>query len=205
MSFFNKRDRVFAQCQRQICDYEQLIDHMCEALRPAGLIEVVEIGLRVYDHNFEPIIPNPDDSSPHLARWMSLLNMAVRQRGGSPDAAYSLHEWLSVHPALQDVVYREYFVPTSPFMALKDPGRPVAELYREDLYVRIQCLIVLYSRLMILQAFLRAGRPLLLKSGLSEAFVDDLALHAHQELRDARTPTFTRFQAVYARKVSPAQ
>lgn len=108
---------------------------MGEALRPAGLIEVVEIGLRVYDHNHDPIIPNTGDSSPYLARWMALLNMAVRQRGGSPDAASLIHEWVSVHPALEDVIYREYYVPTAPFMALKDPFRSVAELFREDLFV----------------------------------------------------------------------
>ena len=110
---------------------------MSEALRPAGLIEVVEIGMRVYDHNYEPIIPNPGDSSPHLARWMALLNMAVRQRGGSPDAANLIHEWVSMHPALEDVVYREYYVPTSPFMAIRDPCYPMAELLREDLIVRV--------------------------------------------------------------------
>ena len=110
---------------------------MSEALRPAGLIEVVEIGMRVYDHNYEPIIPNPGDSSPHLALWMALLNMAVRQRGGSPDAANLIHEWVSMHPALEDVVYREYYVPTSPFMAIRDPCYPMAELLREDLIVRV--------------------------------------------------------------------
>lgn len=109
---------------------------MSEALRPAGLIEVVEIDLRVYDHNFEPIIPNHGYNSPYLARWMSLLNMAVRQRGGSPDAANMLYERLSLQPVLEDVVHREYFIPTSPFMALKDPSHSVAELFREDLYVR---------------------------------------------------------------------
>ncbi|VDB91586.1 unnamed protein product [Peniophora sp. CBMAI 1063] len=186
--FFNDFDVVHARyISAGIRNYEQLVDHMAEALRPAGLIEVVEIGLRLYDHNREPIIPNLGDDSPHLARWMALLNMAVRQRGGSPDAADMLHEWMSVQPALEDVVYRDYYVPTSPFMSLKDPYHSLSELFREDLF-----------------AFLKSGRPLLLKSGLSESIVDNLAMNAHQELRDARTPTYIRVQSVYARKVFPA-
>jgi len=45
-----------------------------------------------------------------------------------------------------------------------------------------------------------SGRPLLLGSGLSEDFVNQLEHNAVQELEEAITPVYVRIQNVYARK-----
>jgi adenosine deaminase len=70
---------------------------------------------------------------------MSFLNMAVRQRGGSPDAANMLYSWTLQHPAFENVVYEEYFIPTAPFMSREEPNyhfmRTIAEIMREDIQV----------------------------------------------------------------------
>ena len=53
---------------------------------------------------------------------------------------------------------------------------------------------------LLLQAFLKSGRPLLLGSGLPEAYVDELTQLAHNEVEAAQTVTFCRVESVYARK-----
>jgi hypothetical protein len=112
---------------------------MSESLRPGGLVEILEFDFRVYGPDGRAFIP-ASPTTPYFARWMSLLNMAVRQRGGSPDAANNLHTWILEHPGFKDVVYREYMIPTAPFMSRKVPNytfiRPIAEMFREDIYVR---------------------------------------------------------------------
>lgn len=45
-----------------------------------------------------------------------------------------------------------------------------------------------------------SGRPLLLGSGLSEDFVNQLEHNAVKELEEAITPVYVRIQNVYARK-----
>lgn len=119
---------------------------MSETLRPGGLIDLLEFDFRVYDENRQPFIVLPNTNAPYFARWMSLLNMAVRQRGGSPDAANMLHTWALEHPAFEDVVYREYMIPTAPFMSRKDPDyhfiRPISEMFREDVCVSIFIIIL---------------------------------------------------------------
>ncbi|KAI0323106.1 hypothetical protein OF83DRAFT_1048220 [Amylostereum chailletii] len=187
--FFGDFNMVHARLiSSGIRDYHTLIDHISETLRPGGLVDIMEFDFRVYDHNHKPINPAPGSlSPPYFARWMSLLNLAIRQRGGSPDAATMLHPWVSQHHAFEDVVYREYYLPTAPFVSRRDPDyhcqKAISELVREDLF-----------------AFLRSGRPLLLGSGLSEAIVDELQQRSRAELEEGRTVSFIRFENVYARK-----
>jgi len=47
---------------------------------------------------------------------------------------------------------------------------------------------------------MQSGRPLLLGSGLSEEFVDQLEHNAVVELDEAITPVYVLIQNVYARK-----
>ncbi|KAI0274910.1 S-adenosyl-L-methionine-dependent methyltransferase [Gloeopeniophorella convolvens] len=171
-----------------IRDYPSLIDHISQCLRPGGLMELVEFDFRVYDKDHKPFfLPTGVMQPPWFPRWMSFLNMAVRQRGGSPDAANMLHNWTLQHPAFEDVVYEEYFIPTAPFMSHREPNyhfiRSISETFREDI-----------------QAFLRSGRPLLLGNGLPEPLVDELQNNAHVELKEARTVSYIRVEQVYARK-----
>ncbi|KAI9511740.1 S-adenosyl-L-methionine-dependent methyltransferase [Russula earlei] len=171
-----------------IRDYPTLIDHISHCLRPGGLMELFEFDFRIYDGNHQLFSSSPGVmDAPWLPRWMSHLNMAVRQRGGSPDAANMLYSWTLQHPAFEDVVYEEYFIPTAPFMSHHEPNyhflRYTSETLREDM-----------------QAFLRSGRPLLLGSGLSEPLVDELQSRADMELKEARTVSYVRVERVYARK-----
>jgi len=171
-----------------IKDYPSLIDHISQCLRPGGLMELLEFDFRVYDPDFKPFsLPTGIMEPPWFPRWMSFCNMAVRQRGGSPDAANMLYSWTLQHPDFDDVVYQDYFIPTAPFMSPEEPDydfiRGISETFRDDI-----------------QTFLRSGRPLLLMSGLPEPLVDELQHHTHLELKEARTVSYIRVERVYARK-----
>jgi hypothetical protein len=172
-------------------------------------MELMEFDFRVYDGSRKPFsLPTSVMEPPWFPRWMSFCNMAVRQRGGTPDAANMIYSWTLQHPAFEDVVYEEHFVPTAPFMSSEEPNhhvmRTISEILRDDILV---CdLISAFSRKLTIpvfaQAFLRSGRPLLLGSGLPESFVDELEHRAHVELMEARTVSYVRLERVYARKRS---
>jgi hypothetical protein len=117
-----------------------MIDHITQCLRPHGLMELLEFDFRVYDSDCKPFsLKIGTMEPPWFPRWMSFLNLAVRQRGGTPDAANMLYSWLLQHPALEDVVYEEYFIPTAPFMSRQEPNydflRSISEILRDDIYV----------------------------------------------------------------------
>lgn len=103
----------------------------------------MEFDFRVYDGSRKPFsFPTGAMEPPWFPRWMSFCNMAVRQRGGTPDAANMLYSWTLRHPAFEDVVYEEHFVPTAPFMSSEEPNyhfmRTITETFRDDILVREQ-------------------------------------------------------------------
>ncbi|KAA1471411.1 hypothetical protein DENSPDRAFT_799321 [Dentipellis sp. KUC8613] len=173
-----------------IRDYHALIHQISQTLRPGGLIDLMEFDFRVYDAHHNVISPFLDPSEGSwLSRWMYSLGVAVRQRGGTTDASNVLYAWVMEHPALEEVVYRDFYLQTSPFFSRHEPH-----------YARNQ-VIGHYMRDDIL-AFLKSGRPLLLGSSqMSVAEVDELESHARAELADARKRTYIRIENVYARKV----
>jgi hypothetical protein len=171
-------------------------------------MELFEFDFRVYDADYKAFcFPTGTMGPPWFPRWMSLANMAVRQRGGTPDAANMLHNWTQQHPAFEDVVYDEYFLPTAPFMSCQEPNyhfkRTMSEILRDDIlvcdcgYQRFYRTLTVY---IFCQAFLRSGRPLLLGSGLSESLVDEVQHRATSELMNARVVSYIRCERVYARK-----
>jgi hypothetical protein len=101
----------------------------------------------------KPITILPNSDAPFFARWMQLVNMAVRQRGGSPDAASHIHTYVLEHPAFEEPVYKDYFIPTAPFMSRRDPDyahmRPIAELFREDIYASSSCRLIACRRVLM--------------------------------------------------------
>lgn len=111
-------------------------------------MELLEFDFRVYDASFKPFsLPTNVMEAPWFPRWMSLINMAIRQRGGTPDAANMLYSWTLQHQAFEDVVYEEFFIPTGPFMSRQEPNyrfmRPIAEIMQDDILVcdrRYSCL-----------------------------------------------------------------
>jgi len=122
---------------------------------------------------------------------MSYINRAVKGRGGEAEASIHLHEWVSDHPAFENVVNREFWMPCSPWMRSEKPGGdPVTNFWngigatmRDDI-----------------KAFLKSGRPLLLGHGLSAEFVDTMERNACAELDEAVTPIYVLIQNVYACK-----
>lgn len=172
-------------------------------------MELLEFDFRLYDADHKSFsFPVGTMGPPWFPRWMSLANMAVRQSGGTPDAANMLYSWTLQHQAFEDVVYEEYFVPSAPFMSRQEPDydfkRTISEVMRDDIlvcacgYWRLP-----YPHLLHLcQAFLLSGRPLLLGSGLSQSLVDEVQRRATLELREARTVSYVRLERVYARKRS---
>ena len=103
-------------------------------------MELLEFDFRIYDADYKAFsLPIGTMGAPWLPRWMSLANMAVRQRGGTPDAANMLYSWTLQHEAFEDVVYEEYFVPSAPFMSRQEPGyhfkRTISEIMRDDILV----------------------------------------------------------------------
>ncbi|KAI0361087.1 hypothetical protein OH77DRAFT_1417285 [Trametes cingulata] len=171
-----------------IRDYKGLIDEMAQTLRPRGLIQLVEFDFRVYDEHKRPIMPSRlEEETPWLARWMNVVNIAVEQRGGEPDAANHLHHWVSKHPLLEEAVYNEYWFQTGPWKTGDDPftarDNRIGAMMRDDIL-----------------AFLKSGRPLLLSNDLDISVVDELESNAERELTEASAPTYIRVQNVYARR-----
>jgi hypothetical protein len=100
----------------QIKDYESLVDQTSHIIRPGGLLDMMEFDFKVYGPDRKPIIPLTSVmEAPWLPRWMTFLNMAARQRGGDVDAANKLDDWVSAHPAFEQKVYRDFYIPTSPW------------------------------------------------------------------------------------------
>jgi len=114
---------------------------------------------------------------------MVFASLAARNAGGHPDAATHLHRWISSHPAFENVVYQDYWVPVSPHPVFNDFQKHVGAHMRDDIL-----------------SFLKSGRPLLLGSGVPEPIVDELQLNAERELRSAARPQYIRLQSVYCRK-----
>ncbi|KAI0375494.1 hypothetical protein BV20DRAFT_960668 [Pilatotrama ljubarskyi] len=171
-----------------IRDYKGLIDEMVQTLRSRGLIQLVEFDFRVYDADKLPIMPSRlEEETPWLARWMNVVNIAVEQRGGEPDAANHLHRWVSEHPLLEEPVYREFWFQTGPWKKGDDPSTArdnrIGAMMRDDIL-----------------AFLKSGRPLLLSNDLDISVVDELESNAERELLEASASTYIRVQNVYARR-----
>jgi len=45
---------------------------------------------------------------------MAFLRAATQDVGANVDAATHLHQWVSENPSFEDIVYREYWLPTVP-------------------------------------------------------------------------------------------
>lgn len=69
---------------------------------------------------------------------MEFANTAVRQRGGDVDAANHLYQWISSHPAFEDAVYREFWIPCSPWMQDEEERR-IGSTMRDDILVHFYC------------------------------------------------------------------
>ncbi|KAI3622658.1 hypothetical protein WG66_015915 [Moniliophthora roreri] len=167
-----------------IKDYEGLINHISMVLRPSGLMDLMEFDFHVYDDNYRRIeLDTSRIAGPWWPRWLTFLNFAARNRGGDVDAATYIHTWAARHHAFEDVQYREFWVPASPWRRDSDFQIRMGVSMRDDIL-----------------SFLKSGRPLLLGSGLPEDVVDELERNAVMELNCARARYYIRLQCVFARK-----
>lgn len=75
------------------------------------------------------------DSSPYVARFITLARQAVHKRGGHVDAAPLLYRWISEHRAYEDVVYREAWLPVGDWVNSPDIQKHpiVSAMTREEL------------------------------------------------------------------------
>lgn len=69
-----------------------------------------------YDEWFQPIrLETSTIAGPWWPRWLAFLKLAARNRGGSVEAADSMYHWVKDHPLFDDVVYRTFYIPASPW------------------------------------------------------------------------------------------
>lgn len=157
-------------------------------------------------------------ATPYLARFGTLLRQAAITRGGHVDSASLLHRWISEHPAYEDVVYRDAWLPLGEWIdhvdirnhhelsaltadelaRLRWTGREAGEDFIVSAHSSDQnngIMSVSSS-----QGLMRATRPLLLSTGVPQALVDELTSKAALEALEAKTPLYLRTQNVYARK-----
>ncbi|OCB89014.1 hypothetical protein A7U60_g3821 [Sanghuangporus baumii] len=137
--------------------------------------------------------------SPYLARFTTLVRQAALRRGAHVDAAALLNRWISEHPAYEDVIYREAWLPLGGWLDSVDVRNcPGLNSTTPEEFDRL-CRIGRESAEDFL-AFMRSARPLLLSTGVPEMVADQLTIKASQELRETRIPLYIRSQKVYARK-----
>ncbi|CAK5280683.1 unnamed protein product [Mycena citricolor] len=172
-----------------IRDYRRLIDQVAHCIRPGGFLDMMEFDFHVYE-------PLPDGTKrrldldtetiagPWVARWFVFASVAVEKAGGRSDAATHLHEWISTHPAFEQVTYADVWLPISPRPDMDSFQKRVGMQMREDVL-----------------SFFKSGRPLLLGSGVPENIVDELQVNAEREIRRSTNTHLLRCQHVRARKV----
>ncbi|KAF9021752.1 hypothetical protein BDZ89DRAFT_1198365 [Hymenopellis radicata] len=167
-----------------IRDYEGLINHISHVLRPGGLIDLMEWDFRCYDEHFNRInVDTSTVSRPWWPRWLAFLEREVRNRGGAVDAASYIHDWVSHHPLFENVVYREYYIPSSAWKTDSAFDMRMGQYMSDDI-----------------TSFLKSGRPLLLGSGLPEFIVDEIESNCVKEVTEAHERYYIRLQCVYANR-----
>jgi len=177
------RDFLFSK-KIQIKDFHNLINHLSRVLRPGGLIILIEWDFHSYDVNHRRIdVGTHELKAPWWPRWLAFAKIAIRNSGGSVEAAENIRSWVTNHPAFENPVYQDFWVPTCHWSSGDDFLMRIGATMREDI-----C------------AFLKSGRPLLLGSGVPEAVVDELQRNATTELKEASSPEYIRLQRIYARK-----
>lgn len=118
----------------QIKDYHRLVDQISRVLRPGGLLNVVEFDFHAYDCRYQRInLDTSTVSPPWWPRWLAYVELAVRNAGGDVEAATHLRSWISNHSAFEDVVYRDYFLPSCPWLTDSDTLAGLRDIWQEDI------------------------------------------------------------------------
>jgi hypothetical protein len=131
----------------QIKDYPGFIDHVCRVLRPGGLMYLAEFDFNMYDEDKNMVhVDTSAMGPPWVACWIKFFMKAVEKRGGTSQVPAQLFDWVRQRPELEDVTFRQVWLPASPFRKGDDPEsvllRRVGEQAREDVLVRMPLLHV---------------------------------------------------------------
>jgi len=106
---------------------------------------------------------------------------------GNIDAVVLLPRWLKEHRSFEAVEHGDIWVPCGPYFSPDtDAGKHMNTIGR----------LMLRDSL----AFLSAGRPLLLKSGMPEDEVEELISNARRETEQSSVELWLRLTATWARK-----
>ena len=85
------------------------------------------------------MFPDGTFAPPWVALWVSFAVKAIQARGGDIDSAELVPGYISSHPAFEDVVIREMWVPIAPFVEGNDPEtmfwNDIAATMRDDIKV----------------------------------------------------------------------
>lgn len=167
-----------------IKDYGQLIDQISHVLRPGGLIDVMEWDFHVYDSNFNDIKLSTNElGPPWLARFVTFVQSAMRNRGGDIDGPARMETLIRNHPSFENLVHRDHWIPPSPWVKDQPDLISSSLMLREDIL-----------------EFLKSATPLLLSDGLRPDILELLQNNTRQELIDATFPQWSRLRRVYATK-----
>ncbi|KAG5639552.1 hypothetical protein H0H81_012223 [Sphagnurus paluster] len=169
-----------------IKDYFNLVEQISHVLRPGGLIILAEWDFACYDLNRQRVrVGTHELKAPWWSRWLAFAEIAIRNSGGSADAATHIRSWVTEHPAFEDPVYEEHWLPTSAWP-------------RDPFWKRIGAIMV-----DDISEFMKSGRPMLLGSGVPEAVVNELEHNARLEIKHAWYPQYILLKRIYARKKHP--
>jgi len=135
-SYLNSNRKTPCHLSVKIKDYASLIDQISLVLRSGGLIDIMEFDFHVYDQNHKRIeLSTHMVERPWWPRWLAFAYLAAKRHGGDVNAATHLHSWIVDHPAFEDVVYRDFWVPASPWIEGNDAERRRGESMRDDISV----------------------------------------------------------------------
>lgn len=120
----------------QIKDYAGLIDQISRVLRPGGLIVILEWDFHAYDVNHKRIdLGTHQLGPPWWPRWLAFAEIAVRNSGGSVEAAENLRSWVSNHPAFEAAAYQDYWIPASHWTVGNESQIRIGATMRDDILV----------------------------------------------------------------------
>jgi hypothetical protein len=89
-----------------------------------------------YDANRNQIQAETDQlCAPWWSRWLACARVAVRNSGGSVDAASNIQSWITNHSAFEDVVCQDYWIPVSPWVHGDEVQMRIGGTMREDILV----------------------------------------------------------------------
>lgn len=183
--FYGDFDVVHARLiSSGIKDYHRLVDQISRVLRPGGLVNLLEFDFHMYDANFQRIdLETSIIAEPWWPRWLAFVELSVRNAGGDVEAATHLDSWLRNHGAFEDVVYKDFWIPSCPWIAENPFQLYAGTAMGEDIV-----------------AFIKSSIPLLLSSGVPPTLVYEVQEKAETEIREGKSRNYVRLQYIYARK-----